>query len=118
MDDKALIRVELAYASTDKQRLLSVEVVIGTTAREAILKSDLVSEFPDCDFSQCPLGIWGRPVSDDRCLADRDRVEAYRPLLHDPREVRRELALDGRSMGHQDSKVRAPGLTPAPRQSP
>lgn len=100
MDARPLIRIELAYASADKQRLLSVEVALGTTAREAIITSQLASEFPHCDFSKCPLGIWGHPVPDDRCLADGDRVEAYRSLRRDPREARRALALEGRSMGH------------------
>ena len=99
MDDKALITIELVFASEDKQRLLSVEVAVGTTAREAVITSELISEFPDCDFSQCPLGIWGRPVPGGRCLVDGDRVEAYRPLRRDPRDARRELALKGRSMG-------------------
>ena len=79
--------------------MLAIEVAEGTTAREALLSSDLVAEFPDTRFADCPLGIWGKPVADEQLLVAGDRVEAYRPLIHDPREARRELALQGRSMG-------------------
>ena len=99
MHDRILINIELVFATEEKQQLYSARVEAGTTAREAILQSDLVSEFPAFDFSRCPLGIWGRLVADDRCLAEGDRLEAYRALRRDPRDARRELALTGRNMG-------------------
>lgn len=99
MAQDSLINVELVFASEDKQSLLSVQVVEGTTALDAIAASELPQEFPDFDFTICPLGIWGRPVDGAQVLKDGDRVEAYRKLRRDPREARRELALAGKSMG-------------------
>lgn len=93
------LKIELVFATPDAQKLLAMKVAKGTTAREALLSSDLVTEFPDTRFADCALGIWGKPVADDQLLVAGDRVEAYRPLLHDPRDARRELALQGRSMG-------------------
>jgi len=94
-----LINIELVFASEQKQQLLAAEVVNGTSAREAIVASDLVPAFPDIDFTKCPLGIWGRTVAGTQLLKQGDRVEAYRQLRRDPRLARRELALAGRSMG-------------------
>jgi hypothetical protein len=98
-----LIHVELVFASEQMQQLLSVDVAKGTSAREAMTDSELVQDFPDIDFTQCPLGIWGRIVHDEQSLRQGDRVEAYRPLRRDPRDARRELASAGRSMGGSSS---------------
>jgi uncharacterized protein len=94
-----MINIELVFASARKQQLLAAEVADGISAREAITASDLVREFPDIDFTKCPLGIWGRTVAGTQLLKQGDRVEAYRQLRRDPRDARRELALAGRSMG-------------------
>ena len=99
MNVKKLINIELVVATDKKQQLISFRTKPGTMARDAIVNSGLASEFPSIDFSHCPLGIWGRPVADNRILAEGDRLEAYRPLRRDPREARRELALTGRHMG-------------------
>jgi len=93
------INIELVFATDEKQELKSITISAGTTAREAIVRFGVASEFPEYDFLGCPLGIWGRRVAGDRLLADGDRLEAYRPLRRDPREARRELALKGRHMG-------------------
>lgn len=99
MDRKNLIDVELVFASAEEQVLLKTKVVDGISAREAINRSEFPAKFPDFDFAECPLGIWGRVVADTRPVRQGDRVEAYRQLLRDPRDARRELALAGRSMG-------------------
>lgn len=82
-----------------KQTLAKLRVDMGTTARRVILDSGLQDDYPDIDFATCPLGVWGKPVKDSYKLTEGDRLEAYRPLLIDPREARRELAREGRSMG-------------------
>ncbi len=102
MEADDLIKIELVFANEEKQRLLSFEVANGTTAREAVVASDLVAEFPDYDFSIGPLGIWGKTIDDQQRLKEGDRLEAYRALLRDPRDARRRLALQGRSMSQRD----------------
>ena len=113
MPQRNLINVELVFASDQVQKLLSVQVAEGITALDAISNSDLPQYFPEIDFTACPLGVWGKPVPGAHILKEGDRVEAYRQLLRDPREARRELALAGKSMGgsaeSQDSKIKGPG---------
>lgn len=99
MADERKIRVEVVYALPDRQRLLTLEVPAGCTAREAVERSGLRREFPEIDPGHSPLGIFGRRCQPDQPLRDGDRVEIYRPLKADPKEVRRELAARGRTMG-------------------
>jgi putative ubiquitin-RnfH superfamily antitoxin RatB of RatAB toxin-antitoxin module len=93
------LRIELAYARPERQWLLALEVQAGTTARQAVLGSGLNRECPELDLAACPLGIFGQVVEDERPVRAGDRVEIYRPLQRDPREVRRELAARGLTMG-------------------
>ncbi len=46
-----------------------------------------------------PVGIFGRVVPRSTPLSAGDRVELYRPLAADPKETRRRLAREGRTMG-------------------
>lgn len=99
MGSKGEIRVEVVYALPDRQRLLSLSVPAGCTAREAVERSGIVDEFPEIEPAGQPLGIFGRRCAQDQALRDGDRVEIYRPLQADPKEARRELARQGRTMG-------------------
>lgn len=102
--DETGIRIEIVFATRDKQVLLSVVVPEGITAAEAISESALSKEFPDTELSNCPMGVWGKPVSANYRLVAGDRLEIYRPLQQDPRDARRELATQGRSMGQARQK--------------
>ncbi|WP_095139829.1 RnfH family protein [Pseudomonas sp. Irchel s3a10] len=86
-----VIEIEVAYAAVDRQVLRALSVPEGTTVREAVLKSGIGEEFPELDLSECPLGIFGKVVADPqvRLIQAGDRIEIYRPLLADPKEVRR-----------------------------
>lgn len=99
MGDEPKIRVEVAYALPDRQRLVTLDVPRGSTAREAVERSGLQREFPEIDPEGNALGIFGRRCPPDQRLRDGDRVEIYRPLKADPKEVRRRLAARGRTMG-------------------
>lgn len=90
-----LIRVEVVYAAVDRQALLALDVPSGTSVRAAAIASGMAERFPELDLAQCPMGIFGKLVGDPerRELDDGDRVEIYRPLLADPKEVRRLRAL-------------------------
>ena len=93
------LQVEFVFATRQKQVLITGNVRTGSGAREAILDSVLPAEFPEFDFATCGLGVWGKPVTDDTLIGEGDRIEAYRPLLHDPREYRRSLAEQGQFIG-------------------
>ena len=88
---EVVIEVEVLYAAVDRQVLLSVTVPAGTTVRAALLASGVDREFPELDLAECPVGIFGKVVidPDTRQLQAGDRIEIYRPLLADPKEVRR-----------------------------
>ncbi len=93
------IRIEVAYARPEQQELLALDVNEGTTAIEAVRASGIPEIFPDLDIESARLGIFGKLCPPDRVLNAGDRVEIYRPLKADPKEVRRRLAAEGRTMG-------------------
>ena len=103
--DKPSIAVEVVYALADKQKLLQMTVPAGTTVREAALRSGLDAHFPGLDLASAPLGIFGKavPKPEERVLAEGERVEIYRPLVADPREVRKRRAEKAKSEGRADA---------------
>ncbi|RON95200.1 RnfH family protein [Pseudomonas fluorescens] len=86
-----VIEIEVVYAAVDRQALRTVSVKEGATVRAAVLVSGIGSEFPELNLAECPLGIFGKAVADPdtRVIQAGDRIEIYRPLLADPKEVRR-----------------------------
>lgn len=91
---KQLLQIEVAYATAERQWLLSVAVAPGTSLREAVRLSGLAEQLPDVDLEACPLGIFGKIVAEaaQQAVVEGDRVELYRPLLADPKEVRKQRA--------------------------
>ncbi len=89
-----MIAVEIVYALADKQKLLSLAVPQGTSVREAALRSGMDNYFPGLDLATSPLGIFGKavPKPEERTLVEGERVEIYRPLIADPKEVRKQRA--------------------------
>lgn len=88
----ATIRVEVAYARPDEQLILPLEVPAGTTAEDAVRRSGIMEHFPEIDLATQKLGVFSRPVPRDHVLRPGDRVEIYRPLQVDPKEMRRSRA--------------------------
>jgi putative ubiquitin-RnfH superfamily antitoxin RatB of RatAB toxin-antitoxin module len=86
------MRIEVVYARPERQRLVTVELAAGATARDAVRASGLAAEFPGDDLEQAPLGVFGRDCADGTVLRAGDRVEIYRPLQVDPKEARRRRA--------------------------
>jgi putative ubiquitin-RnfH superfamily antitoxin RatB of RatAB toxin-antitoxin module len=96
-----MIGVEVAYALPDRQWLVSVELADGARVRDAVEAVMAAGELPALDFDcdELSLGVWGKEVAPEKAVADGDRVEIYRPLKADPKEVRRALASIGKTMG-------------------
>lgn len=90
--------VEIAYALPKQQLILELMVPEGTTAEQAVQKSGMLAKFPDIDLTQNKLGVFGKLIKNDTVLRERDRVEIYRPLIADPKEVRRQRAAEGKVM--------------------
>lgn len=91
---ESVIEVEVVYAAIDRQRLLAFAVPEGTTVRAALRLSGIGHDFPELDLDHCPVGIFGKQVSvpETRVLMAGERIEIYRPLLADPKEIRRQRA--------------------------
>ena len=102
MPVRKTITVEVVFALAERQELVTVTVPSGSSAGEAVERSAIARMFPEQDLSVCTIGVWGRLVDRDHRLQHGDRIEIYRPLLIDPREARRQLAAEGKSMGHVD----------------
>jgi putative ubiquitin-RnfH superfamily antitoxin RatB of RatAB toxin-antitoxin module len=103
------ILVEVVHARPERQLLLAVELPVGASAADAVRASGIAGHFPGLDVEHAPLGIYGKRVERDHRLAPGDRVEIYRPLAADPKEVRRRLAAEGRTMGGKRRLPRRPG---------
>lgn len=93
-----LIKVEVLYALPHEQTLLTVEVAPGTTLADAVKISGMLEKYPEIDLASNKVGIFGKLSKPDVVLRDKDRVEIYRPLLADPKEVRRKRAEEGKVM--------------------
>ena len=87
------MEVEVAYATPEKQVLLKIGVPEGCTVQEAIELSEIRSAFPDLEIDPGAVGIFSRKVSLQQVLHEGDRVEIYRPLVADPKEMRKQRAL-------------------------
>ena len=92
------ITVEVAYALPGQQVILAVQVDEGTNIEQAVKASGLLDKFPDIDLAANKVGIFGKLSKLETVLRDRDRVEIYRPLIADPKEVRRQRAEQGKVM--------------------
>lgn len=90
------IHVELVYALPDQQPLLRVQLAEGASVEDAIRASGILETFPDIDLSRNKVGIFSKLVKLDEKVRDKDRVEIYRPLIADPKEVRRKRAEEGK----------------------
>ncbi|HEY3591463.1 MAG TPA: RnfH family protein [Buttiauxella sp.] len=86
------IKVEVVYALPEKQYLLNVRLEQGSTVEQAILASGILELRTDIDLSKNKVGIFSRPVKLTDVVNEGDRVEIYRPLIADPKELRRQRA--------------------------
>lgn len=95
----AMIHVEVIYALPQRQELVEVRLPEGATVRQAIEASGLLDKYPDIDLDRRnKLGIYAKLVKADTEVRDRDRVEIYRPLIADPKAVRKKRADEGKVM--------------------
>ena len=92
------ILIEVAYALPKKQLIIPIKVKLGTTAQEAIQLSGIIKKFPEIDLSVNQIGIFGKLTQLDHVMRERDRIEIYRPLIADPKEIRRQRAAEGKVM--------------------
>tara|TARA_R110002167_G_scaffold19055_4_gene70688 strand:+ start:17732 stop:18100 length:369 start_codon:yes stop_codon:yes gene_type:complete len=96
------IQIEVVYGLAHKQKLLSLPVGQGGTVEQAIIESGILTLFPEIDLSENKVGIWNKVVKLSTVLENFDRVEIYRPLIADPKEVRKRRAEKAKLEGRAD----------------
>lgn len=92
------INIEVVYALPHEQTLLKVQLPQGATVAEAVNACGILEKYPEIDLSRNKLGIFGKLSKAEAELRDRDRVEIYRALIADPKEIRRQRAAEGKAM--------------------
>ncbi|GHE84513.1 RnfH family protein [Thalassotalea profundi] len=96
------IQVEVVYGTPQKQEILTISVDQGTTVEQAIEASGIKSIFEEIDLNIHNVGIWNRSAKLTDVLTDLDRIEIYRPLIADPKEVRKRRAEKAKLEGRAD----------------
>jgi putative ubiquitin-RnfH superfamily antitoxin RatB of RatAB toxin-antitoxin module len=88
-----MVDVEVAYAKPEQQTIVTLAMPEGATVEAAIKASGLLERFPEIVMSELKAGIFGEVCKPDQPVREADRIEIYRPLLHDPKDARRQRAL-------------------------
>ena len=96
------ILVEVSYALPEKQLIIPVKVEIGLTVKDAIEQSGILKEFDGIDLKHNRVGIFGKLTSLNHIIRHRDRIEIYRALIADPKEIRRKRAEAGKDIKKED----------------
>lgn len=99
------IAVEVAYAKPEEQLILALQVPVGTSLREAVDQSGVLDRFPEIDPDAMKAGIFGKLKKSSQVLQAGDRIEIYRPLIADPKEVRKQRAAAGKRTGKGGGSV-------------
>ncbi len=92
------IRVEVAYARPDRQVIIPVDAPEGATLEQVINQSHIQEQFPEIQASTAKVGVFGKLSKLSATVRAGDRIEIYRPLLADPKAVRKQRAAEGKKM--------------------
>jgi putative ubiquitin-RnfH superfamily antitoxin RatB of RatAB toxin-antitoxin module len=92
------IDVEVAFALPDQQTIVALTVPVDATVQEVIRLSGLLEHHPEIDLARNKVGVFGKLGKLTDTLHPGDRVEIYRPLIADPKEVRKKRAAQGKAM--------------------
>jgi hypothetical protein len=94
----ASISIEVVYAQPERQEVVHLKLPQGATLQQALEASGLPHKHPEIDLVKGKFGVYSKLAKPDTVLRDRDRVEIYRPLIADPKEVRKQRAAEGKVM--------------------
>jgi len=99
-----MLNVEVCYALPDKQTLLSLNVEASATIEDIIHQSGILELHPEIDLSSNKVGVFSKLSKLSDTLHEGDRIEIYRPLLIDPKEVRKQRALKAKQEAQNTNK--------------
>jgi putative ubiquitin-RnfH superfamily antitoxin RatB of RatAB toxin-antitoxin module len=102
------MKIEVIYALPERQELVTLDLPEGSNVQQAIEASGLLGKYPDIEpGGKNKLGVFAKLVKPEAVLRERDRVEIYRPLIADPKEVRRQKAAEGKVMKRGAAELNA-----------
>ena len=101
--ESEMIHVEVVYALPHEQRVYTLVVNRAMTVEEIIRQSGVLEQYPEVDLSMNKVGVFSRNVKLDATVRDKDRIEIYRPLLADPKDIRRKRAEQAKQAGNAGS---------------
>lgn len=96
------ITIEIVYGTPHKQYAMQLAVAEQCTVEQAIISSNILKQCPEIDLKQNAVGIWNKTCKLDTTLENGDRIEIYRPLIADPKEVRKRRAEQAKQEGRAD----------------
>ncbi len=97
-ESQSSITVEIIYALPARQEVKRVSLSAGATIEQAIVASGFLEQYPEIDLKLNKVGVFAKLAKLDTVLRERDRIEIYRPLIADPKEVRKQRAASGKAM--------------------
>jgi len=97
-NSQRFLTVEIAYATPAAQVIIPLKVAEGTTIEQAIAESGIADQFPEINLADSKVGIFSKITKKDTVLREKDRIEIYRPLIADPKLVRKQRAAEGKKM--------------------
>jgi putative ubiquitin-RnfH superfamily antitoxin RatB of RatAB toxin-antitoxin module len=92
------MKIDVVYALPDRAELVKLDLAEGSTLLQALESSGLLQKYPEIDVRKNKFGIYAKLTKPEAVLRDKDRVEIYRPLIADPKEVRKQRAAEGKVM--------------------
>ena len=98
----SLLTLEVVYGLPERQKIMVVQVSSGTTVEQAIVQSGIMQYFDDIDLHKNAVGIWNKTCKLTDQPRNGDRIEIYRPLIADPKEIRRKRAERAKLEGRAD----------------
>lgn len=98
------ITVEVVYALPEEQTLLAFKVDDSSTAKEVINHSGILQQYPEIDLTKNKIGLFSKIIKLDHQVREKDRIEIYRELIADPKEVRKKRAAEGKALKKGGSK--------------
>jgi hypothetical protein len=87
------IAVTVVYALPAGATQIDLSLPSGASVAEALALSGIAARHPEIDLVAMAVGVYGVRVALDTRLSDGDRVEVYRPLQADPKDLRRRRAI-------------------------
>jgi len=92
------VLVEVTYALPEEQSLLAIMVSENSTVKDVIEQSGILEQYPEIDLQVNKVGIFSKLIKLDHTIREKDRIEIYRPLIADPKEVRKKRAAQGKAL--------------------